>query len=466
MSDLDAVSKDLVGETDEPVEWVVRKFRKKSAGRLPDNPGQAPNAATIPRGFPFVIDNISGAIAELIFFYLYEGHYKEKAWVFVENKLSSYAFDCKDWLIFLDAFGIVWHQATVDDLESYIGVMNATVSPTSGEEYRNATPRRRVSTIEGLYKWAREKKLYDGPLPLKALLLQAVKEGNDGGVESRRKIYVSKIAEEDEPVRVMEIEQARSIMNSLGRLPSDFLKSREEGTFDSVDEEIQELGFDVGSSRDRLAGEYALNSGLRISEIRNLSYRLFEKFDSNLLADNRNYKIRIVGKGRKPRKVDVPGWLIKETLVYIAYERRLIAEKINIATSSDALIINPTFTHQHAGKRVSVRTLERRFAKACIDVGQCQFEERASIRQRGIRVEKKAFEKQFPLFVFHDLRHTYAVWTYYARKKAGDSEPWLYIQARLGHAHLTTTMDTYLKAAGDFEAAVSDALMEHIGGIR
>ena len=70
--------------------------------------------------------------------------------------------------------------------------------------------------------------------------------------------------------------------------------------------------------------------------------------------------------------------------------------------------------------------------------------------------------KLCPLFVVHDLRHTYAVWTYYILKENGEAEPWLYIQAQLGHEDLSTTQDTYLKATGDFEASVSDLYMENI----
>lgn len=467
MSDMDAVSENPVIDAAEPAEWVVRRFRRGEAGRNSANQtsGPAVNFAALPARFPFVVDNITGAISELIFFYLYERHFKENASVFVENKLSSYAFDCKDWLTFLDAFGILWHQATVEDLESYIGVMNAAISPTSGEEYRNATPRRRVSTIEGLYKWAREGRVYEDALPLNALLLPTVQEGSDGGKKSRRRVSVSVTAEEDEPVRVMEIEQARAILNTLGPLPTELVKGKQICQVDSAEDAIAAFGLDVRTSRDRLAGEFGLNSGLRISEIRNLNFMLFEKFKSQSVARNRNHKVRVVGKGRKPRLVDVPGWLIQETLVYIEFERSLIASSVGNNASAEALFLNPTFTHQHAGKRMTVRTLERKFSSACVEAGQCQLDERTSLRQRGDKVERKVFVKNFPLFVFHDLRHTYAVWTYYARKRAGDDEPWLYIQARLGHKQLTTTMDTYLKAAGDFEAAVSDALMEHINAI-
>ncbi|AJY41867.1 site-specific integrase [Burkholderia humptydooensis] len=462
MSDKNA-AQDSIERADDPTEWVVRKVKELSDTKSKrESDLQTVIGRLLPTGFPFVVDDISGAISELILFYLYEKHFKEKASVLVINKLVAYAFDCKDWLNFLDCFEIIWHQATLEDLERYVGVMNAVISPSSGEAYHNSTPRRRVSTIEGLYQWAREKVIYDGPLPKNALLWPIDGSSSNEEGTSRNKVTVSLTAEEDEPVHVMELEQARCIMKKLGPLPREVIVNRENVLFDSTDEAIRVMRLDVRSSRDRLAAEYGLNSGLRISEIRGMNCNLFNGYKTESVEPNKHYKFWVVGKGRKRRRVDVPGWLIQETLTYMECERSLIVSSVGIAANANALFLNPVITRQHAGKRVSVRTLERQFAKACVETGQCVLEERTSIKQRGSVVEEKTFYQETPLFVFHDLRHTYAVWTYYARKRAGDLEPWAYIQARLGHKHLTTTMNRYLKAAGDFEAAVSDAFMRHI----
>ena len=50
-----------------------------------------------------------------------------------------------------------------------------------------------------------------------------------------------------------------------------------------------------------------------------------------------------------------------------------------------------------------------------------------------------------PRYRVHDLRHTYAVWTYHIRTSLGDNEPWKWIQSQLGHSTLDTTINTYLK---------------------
>jgi len=71
-----------------------------------------------------------------------------------------------------------------------------------------------------------------------------------------------------------------------------------------------------------------------------------------------------------------------------------------------------------------------------------------------------------PAFSPHCLRHTCAMWTYIAEKRQGNSEPWKVVQARLGHAHLKTTTDTYLRATSEFEALVSDRMAAHIARIQ
>jgi integrase len=56
----------------------------------------------------------------------------------------------------------------------------------------------------------------------------------------------------------------------------------------------------------------------------------------------------------------------------------------------------------------------------------------------------------------HDLRHTYAVWTYLLLRTQGDTNPWLFIQAQLGHRSAETTLNTYLRAVRMFENEISE----------
>jgi integrase len=65
-----------------------------------------------------------------------------------------------------------------------------------------------------------------------------------------------------------------------------------------------------------------------------------------------------------------------------------------------------------------------------------------------------------PRHRYHDLRHTYALWTYHALVEQGISEPWKIIQSLLGHAHLSTTLDTYLRVVNVEKARTADRAYE------
>jgi integrase/recombinase XerC len=177
----------------------------------------------------------------------------------------------------------------------------------------------------------------------------------------------------------------------------------------------------------------------------------------------RRYRLRVLGKGGVTRTVKFPGELIIDLKAYVEGERAFIVSHLG-EPASDYLILHPTSVSRYGGKKVSTRTFERGFAAACIRAGLFTNEsiEHFSWARDGLdRVEKTT---QTPSFVFHDLRHTYAVWTYYKLKKHM-AEPWLDIQACLGHKDLKTTLQKYLRCAQDFEARISDAYMETVNAI-
>ena len=219
----------------------------------------------------------------------------------------------------------------------------------------------------------------------------------------------------------------------------------------------------VTSSRDRLAAEIELGAGLRISETLGLKVKQFTRnFGDEKLTDTSSHQISVNGKGSHTRKVKFSGYLIRNILDYISGERAEIISKFGVK-NCDTLLINPMPDKRNSNISPSVRTLERNFSAACIRA-RCAFDEAATEFRRNLdgTLSEHEFKRRVPAFVFHDLRHTFAVWTYYARKRAGDHEPWMYIQQQLGHANVKTTIDTYLKWAQEFEAEISDSYMEAI----
>ena len=187
---------------------------------------------------------------------------------------------------------------------------------------------------------------------------------------------------------------------------------------------------------------------------------MIEKYRNSNIGSTKLYPIRIVGKGKKVANVKFPGWVIKESLDYIDGERNFVVNKTG--RDEDCLLVNGSEVGLHAGGPVSHRTLERRFSGACKRAGLVKLVKKYYIGDAGEIISNNDGFVERAKYVFHDLRHTYAIWTYYARKRAGDNEPWIFISTQLRHADVLTTIRYYLKTASDFEAVVSDTFMEYL----
>lgn len=429
-----------------PTTWaVVPTSRAEMSGRL------------LPAGFPLLVDDETGIVCEPVLLFLYEEYVRKRLGKFKENTVSAYAYDLKDWMIFLDEFEISWSSATAIDLEKFCSAMLATNSPETGSSYSSKTIIRRKSTIQLFYRWARKARLY----PSSGLGRHGADNESDGVLIGGKNVQIELDASEQQHVSVMRREQARAIMGELGPLPKDWYRGDPVGN--SAEATRTSHAIRATTSRDRLAAEIALGAGLRISETLGLKVQQFTRnFGGANLTDTSSHQISVTGKGNRTRKLRFSGYLIKNILDYISGERAEIVSKFGVK-SCDTLLINPTPGKKNSEISPSARTLERNFSAACIRAG-CAFDEVAMGFRRNLddTVSEHEFKRRVPAFVFHDLRHTFAVWTYYARKRAGDNEPWMYIQQQLGHANVRTTIDTYLKWAQEFEAEVSDSYMEAI----
>jgi integrase/recombinase XerC len=148
-------------------------------------------------------------------------------------------------------------------------------------------------------------------------------------------------------------------------------------------------------------------------------------------------------KGGKIKPIRLHGYLIQTILDYARSEREQIE-----GVKEPYLLLNAS--GRLKGRRISRRTLQRRFAAACIAVGAHVVRE--AVGHDGVAEQVKVH----PAFTFHDLRHTFAVWSYWALKEAGDDAPWKTIQEQLGHENVAVTINTYLAVTSALESVVSD----------
>lgn len=425
--------------SDEDIFWAITRAKNINSKDI------------LPAGFPIPVDENSGEVCEPALLFLYENYVQDKGRDFSLNTLHGYCQDLKEWWRYLEEFEFTWTSIIDQNITAFLDSMVCTISPETEEPYATSTINRRAVTVCQFYKWAKNQGFLADDTPDKGLL----RNGTIGRHIRRRR------ADEKFRVSVMRIDQAQKIMHKLGPLPSEWIEiyaalaATEPG---SSQKEILEKSW---SSRLRLGAEIALNVGLRITEVTSLLKSQFANYPENLV-EHQPYNITISGKGRKRRTINISGRILREIRTYINGEREMMLKESGLGCCSN-LLINPIGTGYRFAKKTSNRTFERIFSEACISAGEIETKKFLKYEENheGLLIWEEV-NRSCPLFVFHDLRHSYSVWTYYSRKKSGDSEPWFYIQSQLGHASVKTTQDTYLRVTWDFEASVSDQYMESV----
>ena len=214
------------------------------------------------------------------------------------------------------------------------------------------------------------------------------------------------------------------------------------------------------SSRDRLSAELSVGTGLRVDEVASLT--IYQILALPIDADPEGFSVMhvIKTKGLFERDVLVPNYLIPELHLYIDGERReclAVAQRYWLKSGSDEpanLFLNRSDAHQNAGRPVTADTLSGAFSAAVVAAG---FVDKT---QKVDPEDGRVYYEESPQHSFHDLRHTFAVLTYHAEVMKGNSEPWKIIQCLLGHLHLATTMNTYLRVVNVEKARVSDAMYQ------
>lgn len=192
-------------------------------------------------------------------------------------------------------------------------------------------------------------------------------------------------------------------------------------------------------ARDRLICDLGWAVGLRLAEVLSLTTLQFLSLSPDPSSPYTDLKLIVCGKGNKTRQVAIPTWLVLDAIEYIDGERAeaLRARKVGLRRPSTQLLLG-RLDSPRRGQPISKDAIQKMIREACSALGFVEIVEK-TIPETG-----EVFHDKVPKHSYHDLRHTYAVLTYYAEVANGNAEPWKKIQAQLGHSHLSTTIDTYL----------------------
>ena len=334
--------------------------------------------------------------------------------------------------------------------------MIGQISPRTFEEYKTETIRGRRTSVRRFYGWARKIGWYAGGLEeaseVREVYLPADRDALVHLHLGQRQISIDPGAPRSS---ARPGEKVRPLIGGNGNNASFPHVAKHLGPLPS-----ERRADDPTPSRDRLAAELSVSTGLRVDEVAKLT--IFQILGLPVDGDPERFTTMHVRKTKRlvERDVNVPNYLIPDLDAYIDGERNeclAVARRYWLKRKSDepkALFVNGVDARQSAGKPVSADTLSGAFRRAVIKAGLTEWVAKTDPGTGEVR------EVLVPRHRYHDLRHTYALWTYHALVEQGTSEPWKIIQSLLGHAHLSTTLDTYLRIVNVEKARTADSAYE------
>lgn len=356
---------------------------------------------------------------------------------------ETYADSLKDFADFLDASRISVREITVDHLRSYKASFIERPSPVTGRPYSFETVSRLVGIAQGFSIWASKKGLLDEALPLEQRDVRVPVSRNEFAHTGRSFQRTSvdgadlevDLDDDDAQVEILEPEHVDQLMTALGGLPQPWRKC----------EPATATGLVLG----RLVSELALVTGLRRIEICRVSVRSIAAIRVDHSDPLRSVSLKVKRKGGSVKKFLVPMWMVYCLQQYAATERAaaVASAKRTVAGYIEPLelFVNGMRSRRNRGRRINPKWINSFFSAAQVRIGMLALEPRNSVPSGRVGA----------LYRFHDLRHTYAVWTYIARREAGDSEPWYFLCAQLGHKDVSTTIRIYATPARVLEATAS-----------
>lgn len=431
-------------------QWVIKHTKPGAGDYLPPN-------------FPYIIDDAQGEICQVALLYMTDKHLTRNL-TYNANTVEAYSSDLLDWMRFCARFEIPWNKATWADLGRYVDSMNL-VSPHHNQTFRQATVSRRLVPIQQLYQWATENLPDLCSAAPEGTLFKAANVAyflDDRRKELRQRVGYGKESTEDILLpNAMQPSEVEAVLKLIGPPPMSNTEHEISGGAGLAVTPNKEHDKTEKTSVAHLGMDIACQAGLRVSEVVGLRIKLFSKFRAAKILPARHYDVGpFRRKGGKFKTVKFHGMLLQKVLDYIEGERKIAMG--GLGADHGFLLVHRGGRFQ--GLPITKSTLQRRFSEACITAGLTRSVSKVKPINGDWKLTTTVVEIR-AAFTFHDLRHTFAVWMYYARKADGDAEPWKYIQEQLGHEDVTTTIKTYLKVTQDFEAYVTDKFITTLNSV-
>lgn len=355
------------------------------------------------------------------------------------NTISAYVYDLCDYYDYLDSRGLQALSVKPSHVENYVHSMSLNNSPVTKRKFSVRTIARRMSTIRQFYTWAGKHGLTQHQIPVDP------RSRNDPDglwfVEKDR-LYNPRTPRIDLKVTTIPVDKLRMILKAAGPLVAD-----------------PSLPNQVSSPRLRLMFECGLQAGLRRFEISLLRLKSIEaaiaKARSNELLSK--CPVRVYGKGGKTRTVLFPLWLALDLRNYAASIRKISIET-RMKKSPSFKDHGYLFVHDALGRACVGDAFDDFYLSGPMRSIQIKLGIRA-----GVSEETGFYER---LYGVHALRHTYAVHAYISARRAGDPEPWKFVQTQLGHSSDETTKQIYLPFAIEYEHQFGELLKKEINAAR
>ncbi|WP_273161876.1 tyrosine-type recombinase/integrase [Massilia timonae] len=340
---------------------------------------------------------------------------------------SKAAYSLKSWFQFLQAMGKHWLDASAEDRRSYRDAYLSSISPRTGRHYHAQGVSDSMSVVRSFYAFARRKGWYVGDI-----------DGNCEEVVSN--IEIDRDAFADARSATLQRTKDRDLPKSSPNVVIHPLMVRDlTNLLNHVGPQATNRQADTRPARDRVICDLGWVVGLRLSEVISLTTLQFLSLSPDPSSPYTDLKLIVCGKGNKSRQVAIPTWLVLDVIEYIDCERSeaLRAWEKRPRKTPIQLLLG-RLDSPRRGQPISNHAIQRIMREACVGLGLVETVEKV-IPETG-----EVFHDKVPKHSYHDLRHTCAVLMYHAEVMSGNPEPWKKIQAQLGHAHLSTTIDTYL----------------------